>query len=84
MCKSHQIESEIIDICSDVLKSKLIEEVKHASIFSVLAEETADVKGTEQLSVGVCYLRCDKDDKKIIICEEYLGYVTFGKLSFVF
>ena len=30
---------------------------------------------TEQLSIGVRYLRCDQDNKNSIICEEFLEYV---------
>lgn len=71
---SHQIQKELIEICSDVLKSKIIE-AKHVLSSSVLANETADISGIELLSIGVRYLHCDKDDKKAIICEEFLGYV---------
>lgn len=78
---SHQIQNELIEICSDVLKSKIIEEVKHASAFSVLADETADISGTEQLSIGVRYLRYEDNDKKPIICEEFLGYVPVQELN---
>lgn len=78
---SHQIQNELIEICSDVLKSKIIQEVKDASAFSVLTDETADISGTEQLSIGVRYLRYDKDDKKPIICEEFLGYVPVQELN---
>lgn len=55
--------------------------MKHASAFSVLADETADISGTEQLSIGVRYLRNDKDAKKPIICEEFLGYVPVQELN---
>ncbi|XP_011351324.2 zinc finger MYM-type protein 1-like [Ooceraea biroi] len=78
---SHQIQNDFIQTCSDVLKGKIIEEVKHASVFSVLADETADISGTEQLSIGVRYLRCDQKNKKPIICEEFLGFVSLQALN---
>ncbi|KMQ93995.1 52 kda repressor of the inhibitor of the protein kinase-like protein [Lasius niger] len=78
---SHQIQNDLIQTYSDVLKGKIIEEVKRASVFSVLADETADISGTEQLSIGVRYLRCDQKNKKPIICEEFLGFVPLQELN---
>lgn len=45
----------------------------------MLADETADISGTEQLSIEVRYLRYD-DDKKTI-CEDFLGYVPLQELK---
>ena len=45
------------------MKNKITVEVKHASAFSVFADEAADISGTEQFMIGVRYLHCDKDDK---------------------
>lgn len=50
-------------------------------MFSVLDDESADISSTELLSIGVRYLRYDKDDKKTIICEEFLGYVPAHELN---
>lgn len=50
---SHHIQNKLSEVCYYVLKNKIIEEVKHAFTFSVLADETADKSGTEQLSIGV-------------------------------
>ena len=47
----------------------------------MLADETANISGTEQLSIGVRYLRCDQDNKNPIICEEFLGYVPLQELN---
>lgn len=38
------------------MKNKLIEDFKHAKAFSVLADDTADIRGTEQSSIGFCSL----------------------------
>lgn len=46
--------------------------------FSVLADETADISGTGQLSIDVRFLRYDK---KTIICEEFLEYVPVQELN---
>lgn len=56
------------------LREYINKEVKKASVFSVLANETADIGGVEQLSIGVRYLCFAKDDN-LLIFEEFLGYV---------
>ena len=43
------------EICGDVLKADIIKKVKKAEAYSVLAVETADISGTEQLSIGLRY-----------------------------
>lgn len=58
---SHQIQNDLIQTCSDVLKNKIIEEMH---LFFQLADETADISGTEQLSIGVRYLHCNKKKQK--------------------
>lgn len=50
-------------------------------IFSVLADETADISGTVQWLMKLYYLRYDKDDKKPIICEEFIEYISLQKLN---
>ena len=80
---SHQIQNELIQTCADVLKEQIICEVRRASVFSVLADETADISGTEQLSVGVRYLRCDEGTKQLEMCEEFWGYSPLKKLDAV-
>lgn len=52
--------------------------MKHA--YSILTDKTADIGSTVQLSIGVRYLRYDKD-KKTKICEEFLGYVPVQELK---
>lgn len=55
--------------------------MKRASVFSVLADETADISGTEQLLIDVRYLRYDQENKKPIICEKFLGFVPLQELN---
>lgn len=78
---SHRVQNELIEASSEVLKDNVLKEVKCASVFSVLADETADIGGTEQLSIGVRYVRCDQGNDKPIICEEFLGYAPLQKLD---
>lgn len=48
---SHEIQT-----CANVLRQKIIEEIKRLSVFSVLTDEIADISDIKQLSIGVRYL----------------------------
>jgi len=53
---SPQIQNEIISACNDLILAKLVAQVNAAKCFSILADETADVSGTEQFSLYVRYV----------------------------
>ena len=45
--------------------------------FSILADETADILGTEQLAIGVRFF----DKKNLLICEEFLGFTPLKEMD---
>ena len=47
-----QTQNELIGICQRVLQKKIVSDANRAGAFSILADETADISGTEQLSIG--------------------------------
>lgn len=49
-------QNEIIDSCNKPLLNKIVSRVNEAKCFSVLADETADVSGIEQVSLCVRYV----------------------------
>ena len=53
---SHRIQNELISICEDELLTNIILDVNNSIGFSILADETADISGIEQLSVGVRFV----------------------------
>ncbi|KAG0422490.1 hypothetical protein HPB47_001686 [Ixodes persulcatus] len=53
---SAQVQNEIVSICGNMLKEEIVSEANRAVAFSVLADETADIGGTEQLSIGVRFI----------------------------
>lgn len=75
--RSADIQNEIISICGDVLKTHIIKKAKQAEAYSVLADETADISGTEQLSIGIRYF----DQKTKEIEEVFLGFVKLDALD---
>lgn len=59
---SPTIQNELIRLCGETAREWVAAEVKEANAFSVLADETADISGKEQLSVGVRFY--DKKKEK--------------------
>uniref|UniRef100_A0A2S2Q6K9 Zinc finger MYM-type protein 1 n=1 Tax=Sipha flava TaxID=143950 RepID=A0A2S2Q6K9_9HEMI len=49
-------QNEIIDSCNKLLLNKIVSRVNEAKCFTVLADETADVSGIEQVSLCVRYV----------------------------
>ncbi|KAG8233746.1 hypothetical protein J437_LFUL003816, partial [Ladona fulva] len=49
---SPQIQNEIISLCGDVIRDNITTDVKKAYAYSILADESSDISGKEQLSIG--------------------------------
>lgn len=75
---SHRTENELINISEEVLRTNLVIAANNSIGFSILADETADISGTEQLSIGVHFvdLECEK-----MIREEFLGFIKLSDMS---
>ncbi|RVE42608.1 hypothetical protein evm_012749 [Chilo suppressalis] len=68
---SPKIQNELINLCGEVIKENMISEVQKTMAYAVLADETADVAGKAQLSIGVRFY----DESKRKIREEFVGFV---------
>ncbi|CAG9814661.1 unnamed protein product [Phaedon cochleariae] len=68
---SPQIQNEIIELSGAVIRDYIIAQVKKAYAYSVLADESSDISGKEQLSIGVRFV----DEEQMIVREELLGFV---------
>lgn len=75
--RSIHIQNEIIAICGDVIKADIVKKVKEAEAYSVLADETADISGTEQLSIGLRYF----DEEANEVQEMFVGFVELKGLD---
>jgi len=64
---SHRIQNELILLCANVLCDQIVREVNSSLSFSLLADETSDIAGIEQLSICVRYV-----DNSKTIREDYL------------
>uniref|UniRef100_A0A672I3S2 TTF-type domain-containing protein n=1 Tax=Salarias fasciatus TaxID=181472 RepID=A0A672I3S2_SALFA len=52
---SKTIQNEVLDCLADVVRTEITEEVKNSEVFSIIADETKDVKGKEQISLVLRY-----------------------------
>lgn len=65
---SHRVQNELLECLSSSLRSVITNEAMQAFCFSLIVDETADINGTEQLSICVRYL----DNTNLH--EEFLGF----------
>ena len=68
---SPSIQNEIINCCNNIILSKLVVKINAAGAFSVLADETADISGTEQVSLCVRYMDCINS----VMHEDFLQFI---------
>ena len=74
---SPQIQNEIIELCGDVIRDDISTDVKNACAYSLLADESSDISGKEQLSIGVRFF----DEDKMMVREEFLGFVELTAMD---
>ena len=67
---SKTIQNEIIEVCGHVIRTTILDDIRNAGIFSVMADETADIANKEQLAISIRYV--NKNTK--VIEEKFLGY----------
>ncbi|XP_065662527.1 52 kDa repressor of the inhibitor of the protein kinase-like [Hydra vulgaris] len=68
--RSKTTQNELINICNDIIVSKLKCEVKKAKFFSILADEVSDVSNMEQMPL---VLRFVNDNCEI--CELFFAFI---------
>lgn len=76
---SPSIQNELIAICGGFIRKIICDRVNESKWFSVLADETTDISGKEQLSVCLRYLM--KVDTKYEVCESFLDFIKVDDLT---
>ena len=64
---SKTIQNELIVICGDLIRNKILERIRQACYFSVLADEATDISNDEQLSISIRYV--DEGSPKEVFVE---------------
>ncbi|KAL4090707.1 hypothetical protein QTP88_025494 [Uroleucon formosanum] len=73
---SHRTQNKLITLCGKILKEEIVCEANAANAFSIIADESADISGVEQLTIVIRFL-----DKQSKIREEFLGFLPLDKLD---
>lgn len=68
---SKTIQNELICVTGEWLTNKIVDEVKEAKFFTVVADEVADVSNTEQMSIVLRYV-----DSQCEIKEEFIAFTS--------
>ena len=75
---SHRIQNELTNICQEVIRSEIVAAANKSTGFSILADEIADIAGTEQLSLAVRFV--EESANCYTIHEEFLGFVPLEEM----
>ena len=70
---SHHIQNELINLCGNQIRNKIIASIKSAGVFSVLADETEDISCTEQ--VAICIRYTVREETQYIAQEDFVNFV---------
>ena len=57
---SVRTQNEIVEICGRLLQRDVVQAANSSAAFSILADETADISGKEQLSLAVRYMETNQ------------------------
>uniref|UniRef100_A0A915IVZ4 DUF4371 domain-containing protein n=1 Tax=Romanomermis culicivorax TaxID=13658 RepID=A0A915IVZ4_ROMCU len=68
------IQNSLIDCCGDLIVSNILEDVKKAKFYTILADETTDSATVEQMSLCIRYT----DDK---IREIFIGFIEVENMT---
>ncbi|XP_060077094.1 zinc finger MYM-type protein 1-like [Ylistrum balloti] len=69
---SPKIQNELIEICGEMIRDKIVQSCEKASFFALIADEATDSSTTEQVSICVRFL---DESQEMIVREELLGFV---------
>ena len=71
--RSKTTQNEIIQCCGEYIRDTIINEIKEAKFFSVLADEACDVSNKEQMPLVLRFIDTNADIRedfiKFILCE---------------
>ena len=70
---SPEIQNELIDICAEMIKTQILNTLTvEKKFYSVIADATSDITGTEQLSLTIRFLCYDNGE--VVIKEDFIGF----------
>ena len=73
---SKEIQNQMIVICGNIIRSKILQKVREARFFSIIADEATDSANDEQLSISVRFLDNSVPQEKFLGFHECLSGVS--------
>lgn len=73
---SKTVQNELIDILSDQIRTRILDEVRSAKYYSILADEVTDVSRLEQVALVVRFV-----DARNEIREEFVDFATAERIT---
>lgn len=79
---SVRVQNELILLSEEVVRDNIVHAANKSNGFSIIADETADISGTEQLSIGVRFVELqEQQNDSATIREEFLGFVPLERMD---
>ncbi len=60
---SKTVQNELIDVCGEIIRSTILDRIRAAGVFSIMADEATDAANKEQLAICIRYV--DRNTMKI-------------------
>ena len=73
---SKTIQNEIIEICGDIIRDKILAKICQARYYSVIADEATDASNDEQLSISIRYVNDGKATEVFVAFHKCVTGVT--------
>ena len=73
---SKTIQNEVITICGDLIRGKILQKIKKASFFTVIADEATDASNDEQLSVSIRFVDDGKPSERFLAFHKCVSGVS--------
>ncbi len=73
---SKEIQNQMIVICGDVIRNKILQKIREAKFFSIIADEATDSANDEQLSISIRFLDNNVPQEKFLGFHECLSGVS--------
>lgn len=74
---SKSTQNDLIECCGELIRNKIVDKIKKAKYFTIIADETTDVSVCEQLAICIRYF--DVDTNKIQ--EDFLMFVEVVRVT---
>ena len=79
---SVRIQNKLTVLSKKVVRYNIVKAANESNGFSVIANETADLSGTEQLSIGVRFIKLQKQKAdSASLPQEFLGLISLERIG---